>query len=123
MVNPAQKILNSEQVSAFYHDEFLNDQLQDFTTLLDKHLTGNWSLIDIGGGVGYFAEALHQKFGCTVTVFDNDVKSVDVCNKRGVPSVLGDALSDPQAGTADIVSLNLALHHFVGESFLSTKNL
>lgn len=44
-----QKILNKEQIQAFYHDCFVADQVRDFLSLADKKKPEGQVVVDMGG--------------------------------------------------------------------------
>ena len=55
-----QKILSTEQIEAFYHDEFVVDQARDFALLFGND--GNQRRVtDMGGGCGFFARRLKSQ--------------------------------------------------------------
>lgn len=122
-----QKILSESQLEAFYHSDFVGDQIENFGRLLDLK-EGNSSpnetlLVDMGGGVGFFAQAIREKYGLNVRVVDLDARSVALCKGRGVDAVLGDVLNYPISGKEAIVSFNLILHHLVGPNLKLTREL
>ncbi|UNK78552.1 hypothetical protein MNQ96_13405 [Sphingopyxis granuli] len=117
-----QQKLSSDQIAEFYHDEFVRDQVRDFAELATP-LDRDGVVVDIGGGVGYFAERVHAKFGYPVRVVDMDPESVARCEARSVPSQLGDALNPPFSGDEACVCFNLILHHLVAEDEERTRGL
>ncbi len=124
-MNRMQKTLSSNQLEAFYHDDFVEDQVKDFVSLLGAvgGVKAGQSVIDIGGGVGYFARRLSHLTGARVTVLDSDAASVAACRAAGIDAVCGDALSSLSIGEAEIVCFNLILHHLVGQSEKVTLDL
>lgn len=117
-----QKTLASAQTREFYHDEFVTDQVHDFGALLSGQAP-NGTLLDIGGGCGFFAAAVHREFGRPVKVLDADPESVARCGELDVPAVLGDALNPVPEPEVGIVSFNLILHHLVGQDEAATRRL
>lgn len=117
-----QKPLSDAQIKAFYHDEFVEDQTRHFLSLFGRSVAGR-TVTDVGGGYGFFAQRLSHLAGCKVKVVDTDSASVDASVRSGVPAVLGDALHPPITGDEDIVTLNLILHHLVGNSEKATLEL
>lgn len=121
MILEMQNRLSAEQVAEFYHDEFVVDQAHDFRQLADPLAEG--VVVDIGGGVGYFAERVKSELGHPVRVIDMDPESVAQCLARSVPAQLGDALSPPIAGDEACVCFNLILHHLVAKDESGTRKL
>lgn len=116
-----QQKLSPSQVAEFYHDEFVQDQARDFGELAKPLDDG--VVVDIGGGVGYFAERVRAVFGYPVRVIDMDPESVAQCEARAVPAQRGDALNPPVSGDEGCVCLNLILHHLVGRGEKRTRSL
>lgn len=117
-----QKKLASSQVEAFYHDQFVQDQVQDFGRLVgDDEVQG--TVLDIGGGCGFFARSLSSVLRRRVRVLDADNVSVAACREHNVDAILGDALTPEIRGDEKVVCFNLILHHLVGPSDASTKTL
>lgn len=112
-----QKTLSQDQIAAFYHDEFVETQVEDFIALLDSLPTLSLEkVIDIGGGCGFFAKALHKCTNFKVRVLDSDSQSINFCKQEGIEAISGDALNPTVVGDEDIVCFNLILHHLVGAS-------
>jgi SAM-dependent methyltransferase len=118
-MNPAQETLSEEQLKAFYHEDFVEEQTRDFIALAGAQ---GGSVLDIGGGCGFFARRLQANSAHRVKVLDTDHNSIAACHAAGVEAVQGDAL-DPPPGDADVVSFNLVLHHLVGASERATRGL
>jgi SAM-dependent methyltransferase len=117
-----QKILSSEQVKAFYHDEFVADQVRDFVLLLgDKAKHTN--VVDVGGGCGFFAQHLADLTGYKARVIDMDPASIAACQARGIDATLGDAIHPQITEQDDIVCFNLILHHLVADTDRNTLSL
>jgi SAM-dependent methyltransferase len=116
-----QRALSLDQVRAFYHDEFVAEQTLDFVSLVGE--TDARVVVDVGGGVGFFASSLAQRGGHKVRVIDLDAGSIAACQERGIEVVRGDALDPPIAGDEDIVTFNLILHHLVAGSERATMEL
>lgn len=119
----AQKSLSTEQVEAFHHDKFVEDQVRDFLTLLGTAAADPGEVLDVGGGCGFFAQQLHALTGRKVRVMDTDAASIEAARRAGVEAMYGDALCPGEAGNEDIVTLNLILHHLVGRSEGITADL
>lgn len=117
-----QKVLSAEQIEAFYHDEFVEDQARHFVSLFGQ--TSDYKKVtDMGGGCGFFARRLKSQTDYAVRVIDTDIASVAACEKAGVDAALGDALHPQMAGTEDVVTFNLILHHLVSRSEKETVAL
>lgn len=119
-----QKTLVASQLSEFYHNVFVEDQLRDFKACFyngKNPITG--VIIDIGGGVGYFAGAVKNELGNTVRVIDMDPLSVENCKKLGLDAEIGDCTKLKPKGDETIVCFNLILHHLVASTEKNTKIL
>ena len=117
-----QKKLADAQIEAFYHDEFVEDQVRDFGNLNDAD-SGGKAIVDIGGGCGFFARSLSDVHGYRTRVLDMDTRSVAKCHEIGVDAELGDALAPVPTGDEDVVCFNLILHHLVGKNEAETRRL
>jgi hypothetical protein len=113
--------LSAEQIQAFYHDEFVADQVRDFRELVGE--SGDTVVVDIGGGCGFFAKSLADAGGYQTRVIDMDPQSVETSRGLGVEARLGDALAPEIEGDEDVVCFNLILHHLVGGSEQETRQL
>jgi SAM-dependent methyltransferase len=120
-----QRVLAADQIQAFYHDEFVEDQVRHFVELLGSSAgaSDRGVVVDVGGGCGYFAEGIARRAGYPVRVLDSDPASVAECAARKVPAVRGDALAPEFVGDEDVVCFNLILHHLVGRSAAKTREL
>jgi hypothetical protein len=118
-----QRVLATNQIEAFYHDEFVADQTRHFMKLAASQVATGEVVVDVGGGCGFFAESLARASGLTVRVLDSDPGSVASCHQRQVPAVLGDALTPRIQGDERVVCFNLILHHLVGEGERATRDL
>jgi SAM-dependent methyltransferase len=117
-----QKVLSSEQVEAFYHDQFVEDQSRHFIAMLGAD-AAHRSVTDVGGGCGFFARRISQLTGCRIKVMDMDAASIEACRRAGVQAVRADALDPQISGDEDVITLNLILHHLVGPSEKVTLEL
>lgn len=116
-MNNQQKKLSQDQIAAFYHNQFVGSQVDDFIALLGDFPNLLFKkIVDIGGGCGFFAKALHNRTNLNVTVLDSDNQSINFCRQEGVEATCGDALKPPITGDENIVCFNLILHHLVGSS-------
>lgn len=118
-----QRKLTQSQVAEFYHDIFVRSQVVDFTHLCFPVLQHNKTVVDVGGGCGFFASALSRELGLAVRVVDADPVSVEVARKSGVEAVLGDALQLHPGGDEAAACFNLILHHLVGNTDDETASL
>ena len=110
-----QKILSAEQIEAFYHDQFVEDQVRHFVLLFGAN-SNLKNVTDMGGGCGFFAKRLKNQAAYKVKVVDMDVASVQACRDSGIDATQGDALHPEISGHENIVSFNLILHHLVAGS-------
>jgi hypothetical protein len=117
-----QRTLSSQQVEAFYHDNFVEDQVRDFVQMLPAVAPGA-QVLDLGGGRGFFARRLQQVAQCPVRVVDLDMTSVRACHEAGIDAVLGDALEPALRGNEAVATFNLILHHLVADSEAKTRAL
>lgn len=117
-----QKLLSSEQIEAFHHDQFVEDQTRHFIAL-QPHGPAGKTIVDLGGGCGFFAHRLAQLSGRRVKVIDMDQASIDACRVAGVEAEIGDALKPAIDGNEDIACFNLILHHLVGRCEAATAEL
>jgi hypothetical protein len=117
-----QRILAADQLKAFYHDEFVEDQVRDFGVLVPRGEVRG-VVVDIGGGCGYFARRLADIEGVKTRVIDQDPSSVEASRGIGVEAEPGDALAPSPAGDEGIVCFNLILHHLVGPTDGATRAL
>jgi len=119
-----QKTLSPSQLSEFYIDVFVSDQVRDFRDLLsipDSVIKG--TIVDIGGGVGYFASAVRSDLFNTVRVIEMDPVSVEHCKSKGLEAEVGDATNCNPKGDESVVCFNLILHHLVANSDHETRAL
>lgn len=119
---PDQAKLSAEQIAAFYHDEFVVDQVRDFHDMLGGDRGGK-RVVDIGGGCGFFAKRLADTAGEQTRVIDMDPRSLEECRRLGVEGRIGDALAPVIDGDEGVVTFNLILHHLVGASERETRRL
>ena len=117
-----QKILSTEQIEAFYHDQFVKDQSRHFVSLFGSNLPLK-KVTDMGGGCGFFAKRLENQAAYKVKVIDMDIASVQACRDAGIDATQGDALNPEISGDENIVSFNLILHHLVAQSDSATLAL
>lgn len=118
-----QKTLASEQIEAFYHDEFVEDQTKHFMTLIGNDPQDQKVVVDVGGGCGFFAQRLSTLTRHHLKVIDMDSASVDACKKNGVQAELGDALAPLIHGDEQVICFNLILHHLISYDEDSTLAL
>ena len=116
-----QKQLSDKQLEEFYHDNFVEEQVDDFLSLVGPLAHGAGVVVDMGGGVGFFARRLADATSRVVRVVDADPNSVEACKRTGIPAAVGDALAPTIVGDEDMVCFNLILHHLVGSSEAITR--
>jgi hypothetical protein len=115
-----QRQLSEQQIQSFHHDVFVEDQVNDFVSLVGR---ARGVVADVGGGCGFFAIRLRQLNGQPTRVHDLDQASLTECEKAGVESVLSNALEPAIKGDEAAASFNLVLHHLVGASEKATREL
>lgn len=124
---PKQRELDQKQIENLYTEVFAPRQVEHFLKLSEKiHLDKGKTIVDIGGGCGYFAKLLNNKTGMKVRVIDNDTNSIERCkshNMEGVDALIGDALAPPIKNDEEIACFNLVLHHLVASTEEETKKL
>ena len=114
--------LDASRLAEFYHDNFVTDQVMDFGQLVAGQAYDG-VVADVGGGCGFFAEALQRRYGVRVRVLDADALSISECNARGIEAELFDALSPRFKGDERVVTFNLILHHLVASNDQETRTL
>jgi hypothetical protein len=117
-----QRQLSAGAITEFYHDEFVTDQVRDFLHMWDSSC-GNGTIVDIGGGCGFFAAAMRRRLPNQVRVVDMDQTSVEACRRVGIDAVCGDALNPAFSGDESVACFNLILHHLVTSSERGTRSL
>jgi len=119
--------LDKNQLLAFHHDDFVEDQINDFMEFTRAHTDLNISdlnsILDIGGGIGNFANALKKKISASVCVLETDLNSIKVCKARGLDAKFGDATNYFPAEYEKIACFNLVLHHLVAANLSDTYHL
>ena len=119
-----QKTLNATQLSEFYINVFVDDQVRDFKLcFLDEHNPITGAIVDMGGGVGYFASTVQQCLVDLVRVVEMDPVSVENCKGRGLEAEIGDATNYVPKGDESVVCFNLILHHLVASTEADTRRL
>jgi hypothetical protein len=109
-----QVALDQARIANFYHDLFVQSQAEDFAEICAPVLDRNKVVADMGGGCGFFADAVRRDLGFRVRVVDADPVSVATAAKAGIEAVLGDALAWQPMGDESVACFNLILHHLVG---------
>jgi hypothetical protein len=118
-VASAQRLLRSEQVEPFRHDEFVTAQTDHFVEMTRGRLPA--VLVDMGGGCGYFARSLGERLSrLKVRVVDADPFSVQLAGEAGVDASVGNALQPVFAGDEEMASFNLILHHLIADNEAQT---
>jgi hypothetical protein len=118
-----QKILNAKQVAAFYHDGFVQQQVDHFKKIALRTVEPGKVVVDIGGGCGYFASAIKSELNIPTRVIDMDSVSVESAQRLGVEAIIGDALRPIKKHDEGVVCFNLILHHLVANSETETLAL
>jgi hypothetical protein len=119
-----QKTLSEKQIESFYVYCGDDSQVDHFIKLVPRCLLGPENVVvDIGGGVGFFAESLRRRIEAEVRVLDTDPIAVETCLAKGVSAVIDNALSPTHRGDEDIVCFNLILHHIIASEDSATRLL
>ncbi|OQW43934.1 MAG: hypothetical protein A4S16_05475 [Proteobacteria bacterium SG_bin6] len=118
-----QRALDSQRIAEFYDDNFVTDQVRDFEALVMRSGGMVGVVADVGGGCGYFSQAIARQFGLSVRVLDSDPKSIEEAREKGLEAMQFDALAPSFAGDEGVVCFNLILHHLVGETLADTRTL
>ena len=106
-----QKTVSQDQITAFYHDLFVEKQVDDFIALSGFSVTPSLgNIVDMGGGCSFFVKALQNRIHQKVRVLDSDSQSIDFCKQEGIDATYGDALKPTIVGDESIVCFNLILH-------------
>jgi len=127
METSEQVTLSQSQIEAFYIDGFNESQVKDFLELTggdEQCFKG--VVVDVGGGVGYFARNLSRQTGCKVRVIDSNVPSIErvrALGEKNIEGVVGDALAPEVRGDEGVICFNLILHHLVGRNDRETRDL
>jgi hypothetical protein len=119
-----QRTLNTAQLSEFYINVFVDDQVRDFKLcFLDKHKLIAGAIVDMGGGMGHFASTVKQDFANVVRVVEMDPVSVENCKVCGLEAEIGDATNYVPRGDEAVICFNLILHHLVSNTEVDTRRL
>lgn len=122
-----QRKLEQHQIETFYVDCFAKSQVDHFKRITDPlNFPDRSMIVDVGGGIGYFARELTGRSALQVRVIDSDQASVDAClqlRNHRIQAFMGDALSPKVVGDEHVVCFNLILHHLVGDSDFETRKL
>jgi len=117
----SQRPLRQDQLRQFGHDLFVEDQVRDFAAICPV-TSGN--VVDLGGGRGYFARALADRFpGIRTHVIDSDATAVGLCIASGIEAHQADILRYIPTEGEQVACLNLVLHHLVGNDEAETREL
>jgi hypothetical protein len=118
-----QKILNADQIAAFYHDVFVQQQVEHFKKIALHIVEPGKVIVDMGGGCGYFASVIKRELNISTRVIDMDPVSVESARSLGVEAVVGDALRPVKKQDESVACFNLILHHLVANSETETLAL
>lgn len=122
-----QRLLPERAHEAFDTAEGMAEQLQHFKSLLGYNHQSVFSLLDVGGGAGFFARAVQIEFPhAEVTILDLDEQSVMKGTKLGLNAIHGSIIDPPtevREKLFDVISFNLILHHIIGDDEPSTQDL
>jgi len=112
-----QSILDEVALSNFRIVEGVTEEVSHFMALSGLNGDDNFTLLDVGGGVGHFATELSRNFPkATFTIWDIDEKALNIASEKfdcRLASILDDHIVNTSS-KFDVVSMNLMLHHIVG---------
>ena len=126
MKEAKQITLAQSQIEAFDHKDFVESQVNDFIKLTNNTTKNNNYIVDVGGGVGYFAKSLNDKTGASVRVIDSNVPSIQKVKKlknKNIEGIVGDALNPEIKGDESVICFNQILHHLIGPNETETRML
>jgi SAM-dependent methyltransferase len=112
-----QRLLSSGALDKFRTSEGVAEQIEHFASLLNFDGARAFSVLDVGGGVGFFCDALRVVYpNVRVTILDLDETSVIEARKHGFEAIHGSIIDPPSeilGRRFDVVSFNLVLHHII----------
>jgi len=122
-----QRVLPRSAIDEFDTPEGVAEQLQHFKSLLGFNVHSVFSVLDVGGGTGFFVSALKAEFPHgDATILDLDEASVIKGMNLGLTAIHGSIIEPPAAILSrkfDVISFNLVLHHIIGDTDSSTVDL
>jgi hypothetical protein len=124
--NIMQRRLNSKQIENFNTDHCATRQVEDFLMLTRNLALIKSSIVDVGGGYGYFARELNKKTGLLITIIDSHEPSINAVrdiNHASIQAVHGDALSPNISANEGVICFNLILHHLIGSTEKESRAL
>lgn len=122
----SQNRLSQSQIERFHTDGFAAEQVQAFTQLIAGRLPDHeGAIVDVGGGLGYFAASLSDHLKMKARVVDSDEDSIAACKRihSGLEAFAEDALAPTFRGDEKVVCFNLILHHLVAGNEKGTREL
>lgn len=121
-VSAGQMVLSEEQLLAFQHDEYVDKQVRHFRLLVPS-LPERPSVVDVGGGYGFFANRVEEEVGRHGRLIDSDSAAVNYCTQQGIDAELGDAIRLTSRDDDAVVWFNLIPSHPVASSERGTYKL
>lgn len=122
-----QRVLPKSAIDEFDTPEGVAEQIQHFKNLLGIDPSVVFSILDVGGGTGFFVSALKSEFrNVDATILDLDQASVTKSVRKGLNSIHGSIVAPPRdlmSRRFDVISFNLVLHHIIAETDSSTVAL
>jgi ubiquinone/menaquinone biosynthesis C-methylase UbiE len=130
MTAQALRTLDDSQLQTFAHYDYVSDVLfAGITEAIDRDfLDGEFSILDVGGGCGYFADRILEHFPkARLTLLDNSdlLLSQNKTHSRKT-LVFGSAtemIAHFRDRSFDLVFFNLSLHHFVTSGYAETRKM
>ena len=122
-----QRILRRDALDVFHGEGQFALQIEHFKECYNYDRDSNFTLLDVGGGVGYFVLALQQEFpNMRATILDLDESAISKAKSNGLDAVVGSVLKPPPSihlQKFDIVCFNEVLHHIIAASDRNTCKL
>lgn len=127
MTTEAIRLLSGQQTE-YFDEEYVNDHLfKQIKPYLDKYqFNQRFSILDIGGGNGVYADRLIRTYSnATVTLVEPDRfllnKNQFHPRKRIVAKTFQESRLVEQS--YDVIQFNWVLHHFVSDNYKATRKL
>jgi len=121
------RVLTESQLQTFDEDYVTPELFEAIAGEINREFPDrSFAFLDVGGGQGFFADALLARFPrATATVLDNSssllFKNASDPRKRLVLASAAELSSQIRNQAFDIIFFNLSLHHFVGGSYYQSR--
>ena len=122
-----QRILKRKALDAFDTNEGVAEQIAHFKLCYEYNRDSKFTLLDIGGGGGYFISALQREYpNMRATILDLDNLAIEKAASNGLNGIVGSVLNPPSQLTSqkfDVICFNLVLHHIIATKDSDTRKL